>query len=109
MRGVPHGLLRSGEPLIAHHLPKCETVIWEMHLFQQRVQESLMKMETENLNQSSFVFKVLNGSLNGVEFTLGKQSHFICLNEEVAKQANLSDAARVLYIPVPNSGSNFSL
>lgn len=57
----------------------------------------------------TFVFRVLNGSLNGIEFSLGAQDHFICVNDDVAKQSNLAAAERSLFIPASKPGDNFVL
>jgi len=68
-----------------------------------------MTDRNDNLNGATFAFKVLSGALNGIEFSLGTQDHFICVNEDAAKQANLSFAERTLFIPVAKPGNNFIL
>jgi type III secretion system PrgH/EprH family protein len=63
--------------------------------------------QKDDISNSTFIFKVLNGSLNGIEFSLGAQQHFICVNEDTARQAHLSSAERTLFIPTSKPGNNF--
>jgi|GEM_PF-3582480 len=69
----------------------------------------------ENIDQikpAGYVFKVLSGSMNGIEFSLGSHSYFMCANdatggtnEELAR--SLEYAERTLYLPTAGAGHNF--
>jgi len=56
---------------------------------------------------SGFVFKVLNGSLHGIEFSLGFEDYFICVGDAQSQQKNLAFAERTLYFPSNESKNNF--
>jgi type III secretion system PrgH/EprH family protein len=72
--------------------------------------KAMTKHDRKNdVTRSSYVFRVLSGSLNGIEFSLGAQDHFICVNEDTARQANLAIAERSLFIPASKPGNNFIL
>ena len=54
-----------------------------------------------------FVFKILNGSLNGIEFSLGAHDYFMCVGDAGAEQGNLAFSERTLYLPSATPGNNF--
>jgi len=56
-----------------------------------------------------FVFRVLSGSLNGIEFNLGAHPYFICTGDAKAEHGNLELAEHTLYIPASGPGQNFIL
>lgn len=56
---------------------------------------------------SSFIFKVLGGSLHGIEFSLEAHDYFIYVGDGQAQQDSLAMAERTLHIPASGSGDNF--
>jgi len=68
-----------------------------------------MKDQTQEHSGLGFVFKVLSGALNGIEFTLGKQDYFVCVGDAKGQQQNLNFAERTLYLPSTESSNNFIL
>ena len=66
-----------------------------------------MSNQTNGAKESGFVFRVLNGSLNGIEFSLGPHDYFICVGDAGAQQGNLAFADRTLYLPGAPSSNNF--
>lgn len=68
----------------------------------------------ENIDQikpSGYVFKVLSGSMNGIEFSLGSHAYFMCVGDTAEGQENLAKnlgyAERTLYLPTATPGHNF--
>ena len=64
-------------------------------------------MDDKKQEDLGFVFKVLNGSLNGIEFSLGSEDYFICVGDAQSQQKNLLFAERTLYFPSNESKNNF--
>lgn len=56
---------------------------------------------------AGFVFKVLSGSLHGIEFSLEAQDYFIYVGDGQAQQDSLAMADRTLHIPASTAGDNF--
>ncbi len=67
------------------------------------------KMNDQNTLPHGYVFKVLNGALNGIEFALSARSYFICTDEDGPGAGNLAFADNTLQIPTPLPGNNFIL
>lgn len=72
-------------------------------------------MTTEIVNEfkaSGYIFKVLSGSLNGIEFSLGPYSYFMCVGD-TENQGNLAQtlelSERTLYLPAAAPCNNFTL
>lgn len=70
-----------------------------------------MAEKMEDMKPTGYIFKVLSGSMNGIEFSLGPHSYFICVSDTVAEQGNLASnlghAERTLYLPTTTPGHNF--
>ncbi len=60
---------------------------------------------------SGFIFKVLSGPINGIEFSLGSHTYFMCVGDAAEGQGNLAQnleyAERTLYLPTTVPGNNF--
>lgn len=68
-----------------------------------------MNNDDQKKPATGFVFKVLNGALGGIEFSLGPQDYFICVGNAESNQENLAFAERTLYIPSTESKNNFTV
>jgi len=70
-----------------------------------------MNEQINEHKQVGYVFKVLSGAINGIEFTLGPHSYFMCVGDAVADEGNLSQnfqyAERTLYLPAIAPCHNF--
>ena len=71
-------------------------------------------MDSEHTNQqksSGYVFRVLYGALNGIEFSLGAQEYFICVGdpEQGNHAQNLAYSERTLFLPGTDSSHNFTV
>jgi len=70
-----------------------------------------MAEKIDTIKSSGYVFKVLSGSMNGIEFSLGSHSYFMCVGDTVDEQENLARnleyAERTLYLPTATPGHNF--
>jgi len=70
-----------------------------------------MAEKIDQNKSSGYVFKVLSGSMNGIEFSLGSHSYFMCVSDTADGQENLAKnlgyAERTLYLPTANPGHNF--
>jgi len=54
-----------------------------------------MNDQTNEIQTPEYVFKVLSGSLNGIEFNLGAYSHFICTGDAKVEHGNLAYAEQL--------------
>lgn len=70
-----------------------------------------MTKKIDTTKSSGYVFKVLSGAMNGIEFSLGSHSYFICVGNTADGQENLASnlgyAERTLYLPTTTPGHNF--
>lgn len=77
------------------------------------VKVSINMAEINAIKSSGYVVKVLSGSMNGIEFSLGSHAYFICVGDAAEGQENLAKnweyAERTLYLPTTKPGHNFVL
>lgn len=66
-----------------------------------------MDDQGQDRSGSGFVFKVLGGSLNGIEFSLEPQDYFIYVGDGQTEQDSLARAERTLHIPTNGARDNF--
>jgi type III secretion system PrgH/EprH family protein len=70
-----------------------------------------MAEKIDQMKPSGYVFKVLSGSMNGIEFSLGSHAYFMCTSAAAEGQENLArsleHAERTLYLPTTGAGHNF--
>lgn len=73
----------------------------------------IMTEKLDELKTLGYVFKVLSGSLNGIEFSLGSHDYFMCVGDAAEGQGNLAQnlgfAERTLYLPTTTPGHNFTV
>ena len=66
-----------------------------------------MDDQGQDVSGAGFVFKVLGGSLHGIEFSLEAQDYFIYVGDGQAQQDSLAMAERTLHIPGSTAADNF--
>jgi type III secretion system PrgH/EprH family protein len=70
-----------------------------------------MAAKMDDKKASGFVFRVLSGSMNGIEFSLDSHTYFICTGDVTENQdtlaQSLGNAERTLYLPTTTASHNF--